>query len=127
MAKKRDGGFLPSLTVDGLLIDVQDALGNSVGQAVYWEWNSQHPLPGVGDQMTVRATPLGTQSATATQRQTPAAEAMTGRVLSRHFDIQRDAQGNTSVWVRLIIQRSSSPAPLIAQTLLAGHTAHSSN
>lgn len=73
----------------GVLVEFFDAQGQLIGQAVFTNWQGR-PVPGAGDTLccTVR-------TAMKAQRK------VRGRVRSRHFDLQHDANGKPCVWVRL--------------------------
>ncbi len=86
----------------GVFVEFRDLEGNTLGQAVYADWHGR-PLPGVGDMLTSdacasQACGAGMSAATGTVK-------LLGRVTSRHFDLQRDADdGAPCVWVRLIVE-----------------------
>ena len=79
----------------GVFVEVRDAFGNTVGQAVYAPWKGW-PLPRSGDTMTCAVTSIvsGRRSK------------IRGRVRSRHFELQHDTDGRPSVWVRLVLEQS---------------------
>ena len=77
--------------VSGVFVEFCDECGNCVAQSVYLDWHDR-PVPAVGDTLT-----CGVVNA-ATGRNTQ----FSGRVSSRHFDLQRDDAGSVSVWVRLV-------------------------
>ncbi len=81
----------------GVLVEFCDERGNCVAQNVYVDWRDR-PLPAVGDQFTCGVT-------SASGRHTR----MSGRVRSRHFDVQRDAEGEVSVWVRVVVEMANRP------------------
>jgi hypothetical protein len=76
----------------GVFVEFCDARGNCVAQSVYLDWHGR-PLPAVGDQLTCGVTN------TTTGRH----KRLSGRVRSREFDVQRDAEGTMSVWVRVVV------------------------
>jgi len=79
----------------GVLVDARDANGNSVAQAVYFDWRGR-PVPAVGDWMQCD----GVSLSDGRRRR------IEGRVQSRHFDVQMDEQGDTCVWVRVVLVAS---------------------
>lgn len=81
----------------GVFIEFRDALGNSAGTAVYFDWCDQ-PLPSVGDRISC---PLSRAGARATHQ-------LSGRVKHRSFDIQKQADGQPCVWVRLVVDIGSA-------------------
>jgi hypothetical protein len=76
----------------GVFVEFCDERGNCVAQSVYLDWHSR-PVPAVGDQLTCSVT-----SST-----TGRSSKFSGQVRARQFDLQRDAEGGVSVWVRLIV------------------------
>jgi hypothetical protein len=76
----------------GVFVEFCDERGNCVAQSVYLDWRDR-PLPGVGDRMTCGVTNANTGRSTR----------LSGRVRCRHFDVQRDAAGTVSVWVRVVV------------------------
>jgi hypothetical protein len=78
----------------GVFVEVRDAQGNSIGQAVYTDWKSR-PLPAVGDTLCCE---LCTSKSGRKQK-------VRGRVRSRHFEVQRQADGEPSVWAQLILEQ----------------------
>lgn len=78
--------------VSGVFVEFCDECGNCVAQSVYLDWNGQ-PVPAVGDALTCGVTQAATGRLTS----------FSGKVRSRHFDIQRDAAGAVTVWVRLVV------------------------
>ena len=80
---------LEATMTSGVFIEFRDARGNSVGQAVYFDWSGR-PVPGVGDDVCCR---VGCGSASK----------LRGRVRSRFFDLQRQDDGAPCVWVRLVV------------------------
>ena len=97
---------LQEAMTSGVYVEVQDSQGNLVGQAVYAPWRGR-PLPGVGDTMhcVVDASGLGRQK-------------MLGRVVSRHFDLQHEADGQPCVWARLVVEAIPGTSPLQRRTPL---------
>lgn len=89
---------LSEAMTSGVFVEVRDARGNSVGQAVYTDWKSR-PLPAVGDTMCCV---LWVASAGRKQK-------VHGRVRSRHFEVQTQADGQPSVWAQLILEKVDSP------------------
>jgi hypothetical protein len=82
----------------GVFVEFCDERGNCVAQSVYLDWRGR-PLPAVGDQLT-----CGVTNAT-TGRHTR----LSGCVRSRQFDVQRDADGEVSVWVRVVVDLADQP------------------
>jgi hypothetical protein len=76
----------------GVFVEFCDERGNCVAQSVYLDWHDR-PVPAVGDSLACSAT----DSTTGRNR------SFSGRVRSRHFDVQRDEAGVVSVWVRLVV------------------------
>lgn len=82
----------------GVLVDVRDADGNSVAQAVYFDWRGR-PVPAVGDSMSCDGFSL---SDGRPQR-------IVGRVRERQFDVQMDELGEVCVWVRVVLVMHEAP------------------
>lgn len=80
---------LKTMMASGVFFEFRDARGNSVGQAVYFDWSGR-PVPGIGDDVCCR---LGGGSA----------HKLRGRVRSRFFDLQQQDDGEPCVWVRLVV------------------------
>jgi hypothetical protein len=76
----------------GVFVEFHDALGHSVGQAVFTDWHGR-PLPAVGDLLRCSA------HCPATGRR----RKLSGRVVSRQFDVQ-NADETPCVWVRLSLE-----------------------
>jgi hypothetical protein len=76
----------------GVYVEYLDAAGNCVGHAVFADWDA-HCLPEVGDALTCVVTSVRRRE-----------QAMSGRVLTRKFDVQRDAEGRACVWIQLFIR-----------------------
>lgn len=88
---------LQELMTAGVFVEVQDARGNTLGQAVFTGWSGR-PVPGVGDTMTCAVqSPITGQT-----------EKRRGRVCARHFDVQYEGD-RPSVWVRLVIREAVAP------------------
>jgi hypothetical protein len=82
----------------GVFVEFCDACGNLLGQAIYDDWRGR-PLPAVGDRFSgCVASPQGR------------GKKLTGRVRSRHFDVQTDVHGESCVWVRLLVDTSEHAA-----------------
>lgn len=99
MKTPRSSDALAETLASGVLVEFLDQHGHLVGQAMYPQWNGQ-ALPAVGDVVSGLA-------------QCPAdgrARKLVGRVEHRHFDLQRSAQDETCVWVRLSVRLTSGPA-----------------
>jgi hypothetical protein len=107
---------LQEAMASGVLVEVRDARGHSLGNAVFFDWRGR-PLPAVGDLMRCEIAWHGTG------RSGPC----TGRVRSRHFDVQRSDAGETEVWVRLVlepVERPERPAPRAAAAYRARFSAN---
>lgn len=87
--------------VAGVFIEYRDCLGNTLGQAVYFDW-LECPLPDRGDSLACL-----TNSPNGTDRRK-----LHGRVIARHFDVQVDEHGAEQVWVRLEVEIASSTTVL---------------
>ncbi|MBL9122432.1 MAG: hypothetical protein JNG90_02290 [Planctomycetaceae bacterium] len=81
----------------GVFAEFLDPLGNVVAQEVFFDWQ-ERPVPDVGDVVTC-APPR-----TSTNRP----RAISGKVRIRHYEVQRDEQGEPRVWVRLVLDVCSS-------------------
>jgi hypothetical protein len=82
----------------GVFVDFRDAEGHSVGQAVYTDWRSR-PVPAVGDTMCC------VMWIAASGRK----QKVHGRVCSRHFEVQREPNGQPSVWAQLVLEKIDAP------------------
>jgi hypothetical protein len=91
----------------GVFVEFQNSAGNLIGQTIFTGWQGR-PLPAVGDTMCCRVP----------SKVDGRLEKLTGRVVSRHFEVQHDAD-QPSIWVRLVVvtlpprprtQRAQSPA-----------------
>jgi hypothetical protein len=89
---------LSEAMTSGVFVEVRDAEGNCLGQAVYTDWKSR-PLPAVGDTMCCV---IWVASAGRKQK-------VNGRVCSRHFEVQRQADGQPSVWAQLMLEKVDPP------------------
>ncbi len=85
---------LRAVTCCGVFVEFCDERGNCVAQSAYLDWDSKL-IPVVGDVLS-----CGTTNA-----ETGCDAIFSGRVRSRQFDIQRDAAGAVSVFVRLIVSQ----------------------
>ncbi|HVX63934.1 MAG TPA: hypothetical protein VHC19_25145 [Pirellulales bacterium] len=83
----------------GVFVEFCDERGNTVGQAVFTDWQGR-PVPVPGD--TVCAAVL---SPITGRRQK-----LIGCVIKRHFEVQYEEDGRPCVWVRLQLQTVSKPA-----------------
>ncbi|HVC95925.1 MAG TPA: hypothetical protein VND64_19705 [Pirellulales bacterium] len=95
---------LKTAMTSGVFVEFRDELGNTIGQAVYTGWQGR-PVPLVGDTVCCAiASPM-----TGRRRK------LLGRVIQRQFEVQHDVDGETCVWVRLLLRtkatRPSRPAP----------------
>jgi hypothetical protein len=87
----------------GVFVDFRDAHGNSVGQAVFFEWRGR-ALPSVGDSICCQAV-----------RSSEAhSDKLRGRVCSRHFELQVQDDGEPCVWVRLVVDAAVAAPPVLA-------------
>ncbi|MGE0608559.1 MAG: hypothetical protein AB7O62_15795 [Pirellulales bacterium] len=77
----------------GVMVDVQDTLGNSIAQAVYVDWRGR-PVPGIGDTMCCDAVCLTTNRGSRVR----------GVVRARFFDVQTEASGAAAIWVRIELE-----------------------
>ncbi|HWA99550.1 MAG TPA: hypothetical protein VG713_13700 [Pirellulales bacterium] len=80
---------LQSAMTAGVFVEFHDQAGNTLGQAVFADWNGR-PLPAVGD--TLRC---AVQSTITGRR-----EKLAGHITSRHFELQHDGD-SPCIWVRL--------------------------
>lgn len=100
-----------SLTA-GVFVEFLDAGGNCQGQAVFVDWRGR-PLPAAGDTLSAQVvSPSDGQSVT-----------LCGRVLRRHFELQRDEEGRAEVWVRLEVRTAAPGDKPVAATRPAAFTA----
>jgi hypothetical protein len=81
----------------GMFVEFRDALGNSAGSAVYFDW-AGGAVPRVGDHFTCRLAPC----------RGGAARTLAGWVKFRSFDIQTGEDGQPCVWVRLTVEIGGS-------------------
>jgi hypothetical protein len=87
---------LAEAMTSGVLVEVLDESGNTLGQAIYADWQ-QRPLPAVGDRMHCAV------NCTASGRRLKLA----GRVVARQFELQHD-DDMPCVWVRLVVEATQS-------------------
>ena len=83
--------------VSGVFVEFCDQNGNCVAQSVYLDWSGR-PVPAVGDELSCSAASAASGRLTS----------FSGSVRTRHFDVQRDAQGSVSVYVRLVVDLTPS-------------------
>jgi hypothetical protein len=83
---------LQEAMTSGVFVEFCDERGNCVAQSVFLDWQGR-PVPAVGDQLTCGVANSATGGSTR----------FSGRVRSRHFDVQRDVDGGVNVWVRLVV------------------------
>jgi hypothetical protein len=76
----------------GVFVEVLDEHGNTLGQAIYADWQ-QRPLPAIGDRMHCAV------NCPASGRRLKLA----GRVVARQFELQHD-NDSPCVWVRLVVE-----------------------
>jgi hypothetical protein len=77
----------------GVLVEVRDSRGNTIGQALFTEWRGR-PLPGVGDLLCCTLNGTGEGDS----------RPVRGEVVSRQFDVQLDDAGELCVWVLIIAE-----------------------
>jgi len=77
----------------GVLVEFFDTCGNTVAQAVFTQWQGR-PLPAVGDTLCCPAALRGSGQT----------EKLFGRVRARKFEVQREDDGEVSVWCRLDLE-----------------------
>lgn len=93
-----DGG-LRSAMASGVFVEFCDERGNTVGQAVYADWQGR-PVPDVGDTVCCAViSPI-----------TGRRQKLIGCVVTRHFEVQHESDGRPCVWVRLLLQTVAKPA-----------------
>ena len=81
----------------GVFVEFRDDAGNTVGQAVYLDWHAR-PLPAVGDTVSCHInTAVG-----------PCGRHLSGRVESRHFDLQQQENGQPCVWVSVVARTQNA-------------------
>ena len=79
----------------GLLVEVYNAAGEYIGQAVFFDYRGR-PVPAVGDTMSCHI-----DSFVSGRR-----EKVIGLVRTRHFDVQQQDDGQPSVWARLEVEQT---------------------
>lgn len=90
---------LPEAMASGVFIEMHDGMGQWVAQAVFLDWY-RRPVPGVGDTVCFKA-----------EQGPRTGQKVFGRVESRQFEVQRDDEGETSLWVRLELEEIPAPLP----------------
>ena len=80
----------------GVFVEFCDESGNTVGQAVYTDWQGR-PVPMLGD----------TVCAAVISPITGRRQKLIGCVIKRHFEVQHEADGQSCVWVRLLLKTVS--------------------
>jgi len=90
---------LPEAMASAVFIEMHDAMGQWVAQAVFLDWY-RRPVPAVGDTVCFDA-----------EQGPREGRKVIGRVETRQFEIQRDELGETSSWVRLELLEIPSPLP----------------
>lgn len=93
-----DGGLRRAMA-SGVFVEFCDERGDTVGQAVYTDWQGR-PVPALGDTVCCAVV-----SPTTGRRQK-----LIGRVVRRHFEVQHESDGRPCVWVRLLLQTMHKPA-----------------
>ena len=96
----------------GVFVEVRDSQGHGLGQAVFTDWKSR-PLPAAGDTMCCVI-----WNAAAGRKQK-----VQGRVASRHFELQQQADGQPCVWAHLIVDEINAPR----QSSMAGASPRTMN
>jgi hypothetical protein len=93
---------LNEMMASGVYVEARDREGNTIAQSVFTDWGAR-PVPAVGDSVRCLMT------AVAGRRRLE----VSGHVVSRHFEVQREPDRQTSVWVALVIvvPLPSRPAP----------------
>jgi hypothetical protein len=81
----------------GVFVEFCDARGDTMGQAVFTGWQGR-PVPAQGDLVC-----CGVVSPTGRRQK------LVGRVVSRHFELQHQHDGEPCVWVRLRLQTEPRP------------------
>lgn len=84
----------------GVVVEFRSAVGHSLGQAVYFDWRGR-AMPEVGDALCCDMVSFVSGQV----------ERASGAVRSRHFDLQRDADGEPCVWVRIVVVVADANAP----------------
>lgn len=77
----------------GVFVEFRDEFGHTLGHAVYADWNHR-AVPVPGDTMVCPIRNTTTQGS----------RKMKGTVRSRQFDVQQDSDGETSIWVYLVVE-----------------------
>ncbi len=80
----------------GVYVEFRDATGNTVGQALYTDWRGR-PVPAVGDVIACDVQAHGTRTV----------GKLSGRVISRQFELQNELDGSPCVWAQLIVEVST--------------------
>jgi hypothetical protein len=94
-----DGGLRRAMA-SGVFVEFCDERGNTVGQAVYADWQGR-PVPDIGDTVCCAVvSPI-----------TGRRQKLIGCVVSRHFEVQHESDGRPCVWVRLLLQTIAKPLP----------------
>jgi len=83
----------------GVVVEIHDGRGEFLGQAVFFDYRGR-PLPAVGDTLRCEFVSF------ATGRE----EQVLARVRSRHFDVQRQDNGEPCVWARLDVEQVETQA-----------------
>ncbi len=81
----------------GVFVEFCDPQGHTVGQAIFTPWQTRS-LPAVGDLVSCAAF-----CAVSGRRRK-----LTGRVRTRHFELQHDDDG-ACVWVRMVVATDLAP------------------
>lgn len=76
----------------GVFVEFRDAHGDTLGRAVYADWHDR-PLPNIGDVMCCTVPGAGSLQP----------RKLSGEVLGRQFDVQTDLDGETCIWVYVIV------------------------
>ncbi len=99
MRTQESDSALVDAMASGVFIEMHDAMGQWVAQAVFLDWY-RRPVPAVGDTVCFQA-----------DQGPRIGQKVFGRVESRQFDVQREDQGETTLWVRLELEEIPSPLP----------------
>jgi hypothetical protein len=92
----------------GVFVEFLDSQGHTVGQAIFTPWQAR-PLPAIGDTLSCAAF----CAVTGRRRK------LTGRVRTRHFELQQNDDG-TCVWVRMVVETNLASSAKKSSHRLAG-------
>ncbi len=94
---------LQEAMTSGVLVEFRDAAGKTLAHAVFTDWRGR-PVPIIGDAVTSDA--IASAQPTASGSNTAR---LKGCVIDRQFELQQEADGSPSVWVRLIVETGRIP------------------